>query len=80
MKKRDELSNRNSCLNKADDMEFVFVLRSKDPTAPQTIRHWASMNKGIQPESKIEDALKCAEEMENYRKQYFEDDKAEEKV
>lgn len=37
MKKRDELTSQNSCLNKANDDEMIFVLRGKDPVAPKTI-------------------------------------------
>lgn len=41
MLKRDELSDANSCLNKAADNEPLFVLRANDPTAPAAVAAWA---------------------------------------
>lgn len=41
MKKSEELSNPNSCLNRAADDEHLFVLRAHDVTAAETIRFWA---------------------------------------
>lgn len=41
MIKRDELANPNSCINRADDDEPVFVLRAHDPAAPEIVREWA---------------------------------------
>jgi hypothetical protein len=38
--KRDELANPNSCLNRAKDDEYVFVLKGTDITTPGTIRDW----------------------------------------
>jgi hypothetical protein len=32
--KRDELANPNSCLNRAKDDEYVFVLKGTDITTP----------------------------------------------
>lgn len=40
MIKSDELSNMNSCLNKAYQDEPIFVLRAKDPIAPMIIHLW----------------------------------------
>jgi len=69
MNKRDNLTNPNSCLNKAAALEPIFVLRAKDPLAPMTIRHWVTMNVEIQPQDKLQKALNLAEEMEEwYRK------------
>lgn len=41
MLKKDELSNPNSCLNRADENEWLFVLRANDPIAPTLVREWA---------------------------------------
>lgn len=41
MRKRDELSDPNSCLNKAGDDEMLFVLLGRDEDAPETVRFWA---------------------------------------
>lgn len=66
MLKRQELLLPQSCLNKAGDEEPVFVLRAKDPLAPQTIRHWASMSTSIHEQDKIAEARKLAHEMEDW--------------
>jgi len=43
MLKRDELTNPNSCINKAEDDEPVFVLRANDELAAETVEVWATM-------------------------------------
>lgn len=40
MKKCDELSDPNSCLNKAKDDEQLFVLLGRDLAAPAAVRFW----------------------------------------
>jgi hypothetical protein len=40
MLKRDELADPNSCLNRARDDEWTFVLLGRDPAAPVAIRAW----------------------------------------
>lgn len=40
MKKRDELKNRQSCLNKAKMDESLFVILGRDPAAYRTIHFW----------------------------------------
>ncbi len=40
MRKRDELTDPNSCLNKARDDEFLFVLLGRDKAAPAAVRAW----------------------------------------
>lgn len=42
MLKRDELSQPDSCLNKAGDDELIFVLLARDPAAADTVRYWAA--------------------------------------
>lgn len=41
MKKSEELSNSQSCLNKASDTEMLFVLLGRDPAFAGTVRDWA---------------------------------------
>jgi hypothetical protein len=41
MLRKQELSNPNSCLNRAADDEPVFVLRAHDPLASMAVRRWA---------------------------------------
>ena len=40
MRKRDELANPTSCLNKAADHEWLFVLLGRDPAAAETVENW----------------------------------------
>lgn len=40
MRKRDELSNPNSCMNRARDNEWTFVLLGRDKAAPVAVRAW----------------------------------------
>lgn len=77
MRKRDELANPNSCLNRAADDEPVFVLRANDRVAPSTIRAWANgyaFEKGglgkMKPREieKYNEALQAANDMENWRR------------
>lgn len=67
MIKKEELSNPNSCLNKAMSDEPVFVLKATDPLAPITIRHWATMSEGTQSEEKLREAENLADLMDEYR-------------
>jgi hypothetical protein len=41
MLKRDELKEPNSCLNRADEVEPLFVLRANDENAPAAVSAWA---------------------------------------
>ena len=41
MRKCDELTDPESCLNKAEDDELLFVLLERDPAAPAAITKWA---------------------------------------
>lgn len=40
MKKRDELNDPASCLNRARDDELVFTLLGRDRAAADTVRFW----------------------------------------
>lgn len=68
MRKRDELSNPKSCLNKANDDEMLFVLLGRDPAASLAIRVWVrariTMGKNKEDDAQIQEALKIADEME----------------
>lgn len=71
MRKRDELSNPRSCLNRARDDEWLFVLLGRDVTAPATIRFWISerlrLEKNRSDDPQINDAAACAVRMEQER-------------
>jgi hypothetical protein len=40
MRKRDELADPTSCLSKARDDEWIFVLLERDPSAAVAVRAW----------------------------------------
>lgn len=40
MRKRDELTDPTSCLNKAHDDEWTFVLLGRDAAAPFAVKAW----------------------------------------
>ncbi|HYE78282.1 MAG TPA: hypothetical protein VEI97_09865 [bacterium] len=40
MRKRDELTNPNSCMSRARDDEWLFVLLARDDAAPETVLFW----------------------------------------
>ncbi len=40
MRKRDELTHQGSCLNRARDDEWLFVLLGRDAAAPIAVRAW----------------------------------------
>lgn len=65
MRKRDELSDPNSCLNKARDDEWIFVILERDLAAPKTIREWIAerINLGLDaPDSaKLQEAQRWIE-------------------
>lgn len=40
MRKRDELTNQASCMSRARDDEWTFVLLGRDRAAPVAVRAW----------------------------------------
>lgn len=73
MIKKLEVENPNSCLNRAQLDEPLFVLRANDPLAPKLVREWAEqylIEKRAQGElttahrEKYNKALFCAQGME----------------
>lgn len=69
MRKSEELSNPNSCLNRAREDEFVFTLLGRDPAAPAAIRAWAHervrIGKNKPDDDQIVNALALAGRMED---------------
>ena len=51
------------CLEKAFEDERLFVLMTRDITAPLTILEWIKMNIQLQPEDKLREAFECAMQM-----------------
>lgn len=75
MLKKDEMSDPNSCLNKAAEDEPVFVLRAQDLTAPEVIREWVARASayGMISKEKSDDALAVAALMEMWPHRRFPD-------
>ena len=73
MLKSLEIAKSNSCLNKADADEPLFVLRANDPIAPMVVRIWASLSSqmGAHDRDKTCNAFHAAQDMEAwYRRMY----------
>lgn len=75
MLKRDELNDQNSCLNNSEDDEPIFVLKSTDVSAPDTVRRWAVeykerkgglLNMSPKQFAKYREALQTANDMEDW--------------
>lgn len=68
MRKREELRDPDSCLNRAEFNEMVFVLLGRDAAAPAAIRAWANkriwLGKNQIGDEQIQEALRCADTME----------------
>lgn len=68
MRKREELSDPKSCMNRAKDEEMTFVLLARDESSSGAIRWWIAdrirrgKNKPNDPQ--ILEAEQCAKEME----------------
>jgi hypothetical protein len=69
MRKRDELNDPTSCINRAKDDELTFVLLGRDVAAPQAIRCWVreriKRGKNQTNDPQIVNALETAFKMEN---------------
>jgi len=79
MIKREEIANPDSCLNRAENDEPIFVLRAHDKTSPSVIRAWANgyvFEKGglskMNPREleKYNAALDIANKAENWRREH----------
>jgi hypothetical protein len=71
MRKFLEVQKRDSCLNRADEDEWIFVLLGRDAAAPATIRFWAEervrLGKNHPSDSQIVTARECANRMDEER-------------
>ncbi len=67
MRKRDELSCKDSCMTRAHPEEMTFVLLGRDDAAPATIRAWVDerirLGKNGWIDEQIYEALICADVM-----------------
>lgn len=68
MRKRDELTNPDSCMSRARDDEMTFVLLGRDLAAPVAIRAWITerirLGKNQPEDPQILEAEACARVME----------------
>ena len=71
MIKSEELTNPSSCMSRANLDEMTFVLLARDIAAPRTIREWVRLRifygKNEINDAQIQEALACAEKMEQQR-------------
>lgn len=71
MRKRDELTNPDSCMSKARPDEMTFVLLARDEDAPGTVRDWIARRilsgKNEPGDRQMVDAERCARIMEAER-------------
>lgn len=65
MRKIDEVTDLNSCFNKARPDEWLFVLLGRDPAAPYAVRAWAEervrLGKNRADDPQIAEALAWAD-------------------
>jgi hypothetical protein len=75
MIKHEELTNPDSCMNRALDNEMTFVLLARDAAAPVAIREWVAerieLGKNELTDEQIKEALACASAMEKQRWEGF---------
>lgn len=67
MLKKDEIATPTSCLNRAEELEPVFVLIGRDACAPSTVEHWAAsrilLGKNEKNDPQIVEAMELARKM-----------------
>lgn len=68
MRKREELTNPDSCISRANPDEMTFVLLARDVCAPAVIGFWVQerirLGKNQWSDPQITEALSCARAME----------------
>lgn len=71
MIKHQELQDPTSCLNRAHEFEWLFVLLARDPAAPAAIRFWVQerirLGKNKSEDAQMKQALQNASNMEAQR-------------
>jgi hypothetical protein len=74
VRKRDEIANPKSCLNKASAEEPLFVLRASDVFAPGMVELWTELAAlhGCDP-AKLAEARACAAAMRDWPHRKFPD-------
>ncbi len=73
MRKSEELTSLESCMNKARPDEMTFMLLERDAAAPHAIREWIkkriALGKNKPNDAKILEAEACARYMEGNNSQ-----------
>jgi hypothetical protein len=68
MRKRDELTNPDSCLNRAREDEWIFSLLGRDEDTPATVRYWIekriARGKNIRGDAQMAEAEALAQAVE----------------
>jgi len=68
MIKKFELTNSESCLNKARNEEMTFILLGRDLASAATIKFWIAerirLGKNKETDPQIKEAINCAKIME----------------
>jgi hypothetical protein len=68
MRKEQEILRSDSCLNKANPGEMLFVLLGRDLAAPATIKFWVAhrikIGLNVAGDAQTTEALGCAATME----------------
>lgn len=76
LRKREEVSNPDSCLNRAQPHEMLFVLLARDVAAPTAIRAWCTerirLGRNQWDDAQIAEALRCADSMDMERERHRE--------
>lgn len=71
MRKRIEAVNPDSCWNRADQNEWIFVLLGRDVAAPAAIEAWCQerirLGKNTEDDPQIQEARACASYMASER-------------
>ena len=74
MRKREELSRKDTCMAHAHPEEMTFVLLGRDVAAPATIRAWVAervrLGKNVATDEQVVEALACADTMEKEGRQW----------
>jgi hypothetical protein len=74
MRKKDEITQPNTCLQTAHPEEMIFVLLGRDTAAPVAIRAWVAerirLGKNVETDPQIVDALERARTMETEGRQW----------
>lgn len=67
MRKREELTNPNSCMSRANAEEMTFVLLGRDEAAPIAILAWIKerirLGKNTPDDAQVVEAARCAAAM-----------------